>query len=46
MMVTGAAGGLVDLAFGWNKACQPQVEAWKRHQQQSELEKEAERRKS
>jgi hypothetical protein len=46
MMVTGAAGGLVDLAFGWNKACQPQVEAWKRLQQQSELDKEAERRKS
>jgi hypothetical protein len=46
MMVTGAAGGLVDLAFGWNKACQPQVEAWKRHQQQYEIEKEAERRKS
>jgi hypothetical protein len=46
MMVTGAAGGLVDPAFGWNKACLPQVEAWKRYQQQSELEKEAERRKS
>jgi hypothetical protein len=46
MMVTGAAGGLVDLAFGWNKACRPQVEAWQRHQQQYEIEKEAKKRES
>jgi hypothetical protein len=45
MMVTGAAGGLVDLAFGWNKACRPQVEAWQRYQKQAEKDKEVERRK-
>lgn len=34
MLVAGAAGTLADLAYGWNKACQPQVQAWRRLQQQ------------
>lgn len=46
MLVAGAAGALADLAFGWNKACQPQVEAWKRCQNELEAEKEAKRRSS
>jgi len=34
MLVAGAAGTLADLVYGWNKACQPQVEEWLHRQQQ------------
>lgn len=34
MVVAGTAGTLVDLVYGWNKACQPQVQEWRRLQRQ------------
>lgn len=34
MLVAGAGGSLLDLAYGWNVACVNEVELWRRHQQQ------------
>jgi hypothetical protein len=34
MVVSGAAGTLADLAYGWSTACRPHVLAWQRHEQQ------------
>jgi hypothetical protein len=32
MLVAGAGGSLLDLAYGWNVACVSQVEQWRRHE--------------
>jgi len=33
MLVAGAAGTLVDLAYGWNVSCHSQVTNWQRHRE-------------
>jgi multidrug transporter EmrE-like cation transporter len=41
MLVAGAGGSLLDLAYGWNVSCATQVDMWRRHQEQLEREKES-----
>lgn len=36
MLVAGAAGSLLDLAYGWNVSCKQEVAMWRRHQEELE----------
>lgn len=42
MVVSGVAGSLADLAYGWNVACSKYVDAWRQHELELQRQKEEE----